>query len=405
MLLSLLLGSPIPRRWVFVALSLVREQWRIGKSRSPDRFSYLEGSVLSRGIAAASAKVDQAARRLSRLVAQADTAKAAIAVLRADLMRLDEYPIVGVRGELIMAREAAKRMASLTDLVAMETEAGSLKPRRVPLRLKRLAPWATLLDLPVLFWFVGSVFNVDWTNLFAPQSIVSLLASSVFALLGTIAMAFGLCYFGHDLKGYKGDAGEIRLPKQQAKTLPLLYLVLSALVACGAAVTMAYRIVSESVTAGNGWLAAAVLGLFFACIVLMVNVVVFAVHYRDGSVTTDELDHLSGQLAPIETQRRNLLRRVDKKHADLEAIRSQAKTIRSAVHNQANSAVVGAHQLIMLARSYHQGCSWSTELLTPEGNVLGLIAPLTTIDLSVPDELMSRLDGDEPSPDGKSDEP
>jgi len=202
-LTSLLFGSPIPRRRVFITTGLVREQWRIGRVRVPDKLSNLEGEVVSRGIAGAERIRDQGAAKLSQLIEQASSTRAQGAALQAEADRLDDYPVTGVDGQLLTAHAAAERMNSLVALIAAATNAGSLKHRRVSRVLVKLAPFATVLDLPILLWFVGSVFNVDWTNLAAGQGVIQFLTSLVFAILGTAAVAMGLNYFGRDLKAIR----------------------------------------------------------------------------------------------------------------------------------------------------------------------------------------------------------
>ncbi|MGV9680685.1 hypothetical protein ACWDSJ_35905 [Nocardia sp. NPDC003482] len=403
--LSLLLGSPIPRRWALIIESLVREQRRIGRVRPPDKLSYEEGLVVSRGKAAGEAKRDQAARKLAELVAQADVIRMKLLNLTREAARLDDQLVTGVRGELVKARDAMERVKFLTATVTDAANAGQLKHRRVSPRLRRLIPYATVLDFPVLLWFVGSVFNVDWSNLTGAQGFIPLLTSIVFAFLATAVVALGLGFMGDELKGYKDDEGHIRLPRGRARVLPLTYVAFSIAVAVGAGVTMAYRIVADASQSGGSWMAASILCLFFAVIVMLLNLVVWSVHFRDGSTTTDELDHLAAQLVPIERRRVGLQREHDDLTGRLEALKCEGKTIADSVHDTINDSVVGAHQVVMLARSYHQGCGWSVDLLTPARNCNGLIAPLVVIDLSTIEELSCRLMGeDNAAADDESDE-
>lgn len=399
---SLIGRGPIPLAWLTMVLALVSEQWRIGAKRAASTFSNLEALVMSKGMAGAAKLRDQGAARLAEVVDQYQRIKADIAGLRVALTRLDQVPVCGADGEVLSVSSATRRMQTVAATVEQECDAGSLKHRRVPTRFHRLIIIASLLDFPVLLYFVTQVFNVDLAGLSSGdgaawgESLVPLITSIVFALLGTAAVAIGLKFFGRDVKGYKDADGHIMLPEGTAKIIPLIFIGLSAALAIGAGITMAYRIVSDSVASGNGITSAVILGVFFAVVVITVNVVVFSVYYRDGSLQTDEIGQLAVQLEPIERQRVELQRQIDALVPELDILRIKGEQVYATTIAKMGEAIKGADQVRLLARSYHQGCGPEAELVDQHDNPLrGLLLPNVTVDTSMLDALLKRMAPDE----------
>ncbi|WP_174186434.1 hypothetical protein [Nocardia barduliensis] len=397
--MSWVFGKPIPRNWLPQVLALVDEQQRIGEQREPDTFSQMEALVMSKGMLAAEEARERGADQLGQLVDQAAAIKGEMATVRAELNRLDEQPVTGMNGDVITARDARDRMAKVSATITEEHDAGSLKHRRVPVWLHRFATWAALLDFPVLLYFLSQVFNVDLTGIASGDgaawsgSVVPLVTAVVFALLGTAAVAVGLKFFGRELKGYKDTDGGVALPAGPARIVPLAFVILATTLAIGAGIVMAYRIISDSVAAGGSTTGAAILGVFFALIVFVVNVVVFATRFRDGSLQTDEVGYLAARLEPIEQQRVALHRQCDGLAAQLPPLKLKAERVFAATLAKLGAPIKGADQLRLLARSYHQGSGPEAEFASQDSSPNGnLLRPNVGVDRSVLVELMERLD-------------
>ncbi|WP_305779080.1 hypothetical protein [Nocardia nova] len=396
---SLAADKPIPRHWLPQVLALVDEQRRIGVTRDPDDFSQMEALVMSKGMLAAEEAREHGADQLAQLVDQAAAIRGEMATVRAELDRLDKQPVTGMNGDVIPARDATERMKTVSARVTEERDAGSLKHRRVPVSLHRFSTWAGLLDFPVLVYFLAQVFNVDLTGITSGDgaawggSLIPLVTSVVFACLGTAAVATGLKFFGRDLKGYKDADGAVALPVGSARILPLLFVGLATALAVGAGIVMAYRIISDSVAADGGITGAAILGVFFALIVIVVNVVVFATKSRDGSLQTDEVGHLAAQLEPIEQQQLALQRQLDGLSAQLPRLKLKAERVFASTLAKMGAPIKGADQVRLLARSYHQGCGPEATLTDQGGSPNGnLLRPSVGVDRSILIELMERLD-------------
>ncbi|WP_198654546.1 hypothetical protein [Nocardia aurea] len=396
--MSVATGKPIPREWLAQLLALHSEQERIGVPRDPATFSQMEGLVMSEAMLAAEEARDHGADRLGELVDHAAVLKGEMSTTRAELDRLEQQPIVGMNGDTILASRATERMATVSAKITEERDAGNLKHRRVPLWLHNFSTWAALLDFPVLLHFVTQVFNVDLASLSSGngaawgESLIPLITATVFALLGTAAVAIGLKFFGRDLKGYKDDHGGVAAPGGWARTIPLLFVSLASLLAIGAGIVMAYRVVSDSLAAGNGVTSAMILGVFFAVVVVTVNVVVFMTYFRDGSLQTDEIGHLATQLEPIQKIRVQLQERIDNLAVQLPPIELKAERVYAATLAKIGTPLKGADQLRLLARSYHQGCgAEATFTFSQGGSGSNLLAPQVTVNYAVLDQLMERL--------------
>ncbi|MEV0707388.1 hypothetical protein [Nocardia aurea] len=395
---SRLFNRPNHRSWMPEVMAMVDEQKRIGRLRDADTLSNMEALVLSKGVAGAGKVRDKGAEQLGKLVDQYQRAEAETVSINAELGRLDEQPVTGINGEVTTVKAAMQRMQAVAAIVQKERDAGSLKHRRVLLGLHRLSTIAALLDFPVLLYFVTQVFNADLAGIASGdraalgESIVPLLTSIVFALLGTAVVAIGLHFIGRDLKGYKDEHGHIRMPEDKARVIPLLYLGLASLLAIGAGIVMAFRIVSDSLAAGNGITSAVILGVFFAIIVITVNVVVFSVHFRDGSLQTDEIGHLTAQVALHETRRADLHRQLDRLTSELDVLRANGDRVYAVTLTKMGEAIKGADQLRLLARSYHQGCGAEAELTNQQNRPLrGLLLPDMPVDTSLLDGLLTQM--------------
>jgi hypothetical protein len=396
---SLATGKPIPRDWLPQVLALHSEQERIGETRDPGTFSQMEALVMSKGMLAAEDAREHGADQLGELVDEAAVIKGEMSTLRAELDRLDEQLVTGINGDVIAAAEAAERMKIVGAKITEERDTGSLKHRRVPLWLHRFATWMPLADFLVFLYFLAQVFNVDLAGLMSGsgsawgESAIPLATAIVFACLGTAAVAVGLKFFGRDLKGYKDARGGVTLPEGTARIMPLLFVALATTLAIGAGIVMAYRIISDSVAAGGGITGAAILGVFFAVIVVVVNVLVFATKFHDGSLQTDEVGHLAAQLEPIEQQRVQLQRQCDGLAAQLPPLKLKAERIFAATLAGMGAPIKGADQVRLLARSYHQGCGPEAVFAHPDGSPNGnLLRPYVGVDHSVLVQLMDRLD-------------
>ncbi|MGW4370798.1 hypothetical protein ACWEKT_34680 [Nocardia takedensis] len=411
-LLSRFINRPNHRSWMPEVMAMVDEQTRIGELRDQNRLSNMEALVLSKGMASAGKARDKGAEQLTALVEQYQRTEADIAVINAELGKLDDQPVIGMNGEITSVKNAGQRMHDVAAEVQQERDAGSLKHRRVPLGLHRLSTIAALLDFPVLLYFVTQVFNVDLAGIASGdgaalgESIVPLLTSIVFALLGTAAVAIGLHFFGRDLKGYKDEYGHVQLPEGKAKVIPLLFIGLASLLAVGAGIVMAYRIVSDSLAAGNGITSAVILGAFFAVVVFVVNVVVFSVHFRDGSLQTDEIGHLNAQVASHAARRAELHRQLDQLTPELALLRAEGDRVYATTLTKMREAIKGADQLRLLARSYHQGCGAEAELTNQQNRPLrGLLLPDVSVDISLLDGLLKQMDPKTATKKGNSAQP
>ncbi|WP_433598732.1 hypothetical protein ACQPXH_23935 [Nocardia sp. CA-135953] len=373
--------------------ALFREQLRINKSRSADRVSYLEAEVTSEGVQAATTIRDEGVARLGTLIQRAVQLRGTIAVVEADMARLGSRPISGVHDELLTATEGEQRQSAVDAQVRKETGTSSLKHRRVPKAMRLAALLVPVIDLPVFTLFAGDMFNVAWDQVAAGRSLLPAITAVVFGLLATAGLALALHFVGFDLRGTKDAQGQPTVPKGRNGLLPRLLIVAAAVISIGASVVMGFRVIRESLAAEVGVAGAVILGLFFGCVVAVLNLVVAVTVLRDGSVLTDELSHLTRQLRPVRKQRQRLERKRDELANRIDLLIAEGQQVRTLTVLKMARPIAGADQLRAIARSLHQGCGWGVEFLPAQRDSFGLFAPATLVDTSVLDELVARLEG------------
>ncbi|MET7312772.1 hypothetical protein ABZS68_38620 [Streptomyces sp. NPDC005571] len=362
-LLSSLAGrGPIPFWKIPHVLALVAEQKRSGHQRDPQSRTWLERFQESRGAASAEDKIASAERRVNNVIESAEHLKARRDVILAEAEHMDQDHISGPHGELLTIEDAAERQAQLSATVDTDVDNGSLRHRRVPPGLRRWATVVALIDFPVLIYFLASIFNLDMTNLLG--SPIQVAVTAVLAALGTAGLALGLRKFGYSLRGHKDDHGHLRLPRG-ARVLPILYLILFCALLVGCASMMGYRIVSDATASGVPPSAAWTLAAFFSIVTCAVNVVVFSVEFNDGSTATEQIDYLTSKIIKIRARQQAARRQADQLHARITKLQQRGERLIQRVLTNAGDGLAAAHQVILIARAYHQGCGPVADLAHP----------------------------------------
>ncbi|WP_068015959.1 hypothetical protein [Nocardia mexicana] len=385
-------GRKDRRRAAKIVRWLIQEQELIGNARSPERPTYGEAELLSQGIAAAKQIRNDGAARLGGLIQQAQQLRGEIALAEGDMARLSEQPVSGTHADLLTATEATNRHDTIATRVRKEADAGSLKHRLVPTWLRRAILCVPVVDLPILTLFSGDIFNVAWDQVAAGQSLLPAITSLIFDLLGTAVIALGLHTAGFDLRGAKDDQAEPQVPKGQAGVVHKVLIGSAAAISVGASVVMGYRVVRESLAAEVGMAGAVILGLFFACVVATLNLMVVITVFRDGSVQTDELRHLSKPLRRIRLQHLALQRQRDELIGQLDLLIVEGQQVKQQTILQLAEPVVGAEQLRAITRGLHQACGWGVDLLAADSDSFGVFAPGIDVDTRILDELLQQLE-------------
>ncbi|MFB8282649.1 hypothetical protein [Nocardia colli] len=137
-----------------------------------------------------------------------------------------------------------------------------------------------------------------------------------------------------------------------------------------------------------------ILGEFFAVIVITVNAVVFAVRFRDGSLQTDEITHLDEQLEPIETGCIQLQQQIDALAVQFPPLKLKAERNYTATLAKIGAPIKRGRSAAAAGPVVSPGaaCAEATFEPSPRNPGGNLLAPVTSIDRSILDELMQRLD-------------
>ncbi|MDS0134005.1 MULTISPECIES: hypothetical protein [unclassified Amycolatopsis] len=200
--------------------------------------------------------------------------------------------VVGPHGQNLTVAQAQAKAELFDELIELEQAQGSLRHRRVN-RLTRVLTLltVTVVDLPIMLWLAGSVFNVDWT---APVGL-PLLISVVISVLATGGAATALHHLGHNQRQHKNHRRQLEWSK--LSTGAKLSLLTVGLLVGLMGVVMFVRVSTEGLLSGMNGLA-----LLMAVLVALVMVVsatlVFWTAFRDGSLEQDDLRHYSECVRP-----------------------------------------------------------------------------------------------------------
>jgi hypothetical protein len=217
---------------------------------------------------------------------------AGIRDLRARAVRVMDELVVGPYGQNLTVKEALTRARHLDDQIGMEQVRGSLRHRRVN-RLTRLLTLATVavVDVPIMFWLAGSMFDVAWTKPWTQPLTISAIA----ALLATGGSAAALHHLGRNLRQHKNERRQVdwhSLSLGGRITLITVGLLVGLM-----GVVMFVRMDTERVLGGMATLAVLMAALV-AVVIVVSATLVFWTAFRDGSLELDDLRHYSDIIRP-----------------------------------------------------------------------------------------------------------
>jgi hypothetical protein len=160
-------------------------------------------------------------------------------------------------------------------------------------RFTRIVTLATVavIDLPIMLWLAGSVFNVDWAN---PVGL-PLVISFVVSVLATGGSAAALHHLGHNQRQYKNERRQLEWSR--LSTGGRISLVAAGSLVTLMGVVMFVRMYTEGVLSGLSDLAV-LLAVLVAVVMVIAAALVFWTAFRDGSLEQDDLRHYSEAVRP-----------------------------------------------------------------------------------------------------------
>lgn len=212
--------------------------------------------------------------------------------------RIMDNHVVGPHGQNITVADAVERAEMLDGDIEMDQVRGGLRHRRVN-RLTRAITLltVTVVDLPIMLWLAGSVFNVDWS---APLGL-PLVISVVVSVLATVGAATALQHLGHNQRQHKNDRRQ--LDWRRLSTGAKLSLVTVGVLVGLMGVVMFARVWTEGVLSGMGDLAV-LMAVLVALVMAVSATLVFWTAFRDGSLEQDDLRHYSASVRPYLARKR-----------------------------------------------------------------------------------------------------
>lgn len=363
-LVLLLRSRPVSRSRTLATLHAEQETAPVALPVGDRRCTHAESVVLTRGRARAQSTLGRGALMVAWTARRQEWLASVLTAIEGWADGRGRAPVRLGRATVPIETAVGER-DYLERMIAGHTMAGARLHQRLPRLLRWAPPGIAAIDLVVLLYFTGVVFDV---NPQAPLSLPGLVALA-FALLATAVSYAWLTLAGNRLNGYRDRRGEIVWRAVGAATGALLIGV-DILVAALAGL-MYTRVYAEVVGAlpataspaaeSTAHRTGVVMGVVFAVFSTIANLSVVAVHALDGSPATHRSDQLGHALA---RRRRHLntLRWVQQQlrhRRDLLARRAERSATRTVT--RVNGRLIASEQLIDAARSRHQGRGPITE--------------------------------------------
>ncbi len=174
----------------------------------------------------------------------------------------------------------------------------------------------------------------------------------VISLLATIAVARGLKYIGSHHRAYKNDSGQWadhrKLRAERALALGILIAI---------AGLMGFRVGNDIIEAGMSLAVAIVVGIVLGAATGLLNWVVYAAEYRDGSAETELLDAYANGIDRNSRSRQSLRRLSAILEEDIMKLTLEGQRLGQILRAKSCSMAINSPEdaTIRYSRSIHQG--------------------------------------------------
>ena len=229
------------------------------------------------------------ARRVARRVGRIDRLKARRATLRDRIGSVHDGYVAHCDGGNRTLEEAKHDHDALQAQLWSDYERRSYRHDRPPRFFRWMPRIVLVFDLLLLLYFFAGITDVDWQ---APWSVPLAFAAGLAAMI-TIVSYGCLAFAGYLLRGHKDHAR--RIPIATLDWLTSLVTIAAVVGIVVLATLMFVRMRSEVVLAlgpGSGT-TATVVAAGLAAVSVLANIMVIAVHARDGSEESDRLRALA----------------------------------------------------------------------------------------------------------------
>jgi hypothetical protein len=206
--------------------------------------------------------------------------------------RTASIPIKDPRGGVITVGAAVADMQYLHRTIGEETREGSERHRRISQEQRLVRRLLPALEGVILFWFLAGVLNADLRTLDPTFAV-----AAAFAVLCTIVVAAWISAVGEHLQRSKDDCGDLAWEHLDGTSWTMLTITGVMMLFLG---VLMYVRVSDEVyqAAGVHDVAIMAVAITLAAAVVLLNVYVLYLSFRDGSVMTRDLDRLGRAVGP-----------------------------------------------------------------------------------------------------------
>lgn len=354
-------NKPCPRRMLAEATAMVAEQNRIGHTRSAAALSAVERNVRQRMTSRVNKSIaEDTNANLEPVVSSVREKVQERNTLVRDEARLAGEPVVGPHGESLSTTVAQTRHDDLDSTIAADSERGVTKHRRITPRQRTFVERLVWLDLPLFVYFMASSLNVSVTTFWqSAGGWIRMTFATVFGLFATIAVARGLKFLGTTHRAYKDEHGQWAGPRQMLGERLLVFAIIG-----GVATLMGFRIGTDIVSADMGLVLAVVVAAVLATASGLLNWVVYAAEFKDGSSATERLDAYATGLERIVKSQQALRALIIILDEEIEKLILEGFRVGGIIRSQNLSAAAESAEDagIRYARSVHQGAGHTGEL-------------------------------------------
>lgn len=289
-------------------------------------------------------------RRLSRMNRRADRLKARRATLLGRIERIPDEHVAHPDGIPRTLRQTEADRDVLAARVERERSQNSRKHDR-PARWFRFLPRVVLVfDFLLLIYFLSGITDVNWA---APESPQLAFAAALAAMITVIS--FGCFAFAGDrLRDHKDHAG--RIPMASLDWLTRIIVVACTLGIIVLGLLMFSRMWSEVLLAlGNGARETALsVAAAVTAVSILANLMVIAVHARDGSEQTDRLSAFGKATRRPLVRRDRMMRRVVRLEQRIGIRARAAQRVEAGARARSERPSMVADETVKIARASHQ---------------------------------------------------
>lgn len=289
-------------------------------------------------------------RRVSRINRRTDRLKARRATLQDRIKQIPDEHVAHPDGMPRTLRQTETDRDALAGRVEQERSQNSRKHDRLPRWFRYLPRVVLVFDFLLLIYFLSGITDVNWADPESPQLAFAAALAAMITVISYGCFAFA----GDRLRAHKDHEGRIPLASLDWLTRVVVVACAVGMIVLG--LLMFSRMWSEVLLAlGNGAQETAIsVAAAVTAVSILANLMVIAVHARDGSEQTDRLSAFGAATRRPLARRDRMLRRVVRLEHRIAARARAAQRVEAGGRARADRPPMVADEAVKIARASHQ---------------------------------------------------